>query len=399
MLRPDGTDMKGGHTNTDSEIRTPGVPGTTGGRRTWRAALADLVLGREANQRLRVTRSLTAMFVFIVCILVAEYAVAHRLSSAFAAHALQAGMILWMAMVYATLRSGLNLRFADPALTLPQIIGACIWITVAYVVFAPVRGALLMLLALALVFGIFNLNARGRRICNGFAVGSLGIAMIVMSHLRPADFPPHVEIIHFLLVATILPVESMLGAQLGNIRLRLRNQRNELEHALGCIREMATRDELTGLHNRRYMLDMFGHLISRLERSATRFSLCLIDLDHFKRINDTHGHGVGDEVLRRFADIADASLRESDMLARWGGEEFLVLLPDTGAEQACISAQRIRAALGDHITLHDHRELKVTFSAGVTEFRRGETVEQAIERADRALYHAKSEGRDRTALG
>jgi diguanylate cyclase (GGDEF)-like protein len=86
-----------------------------------------------------------------------------------------------------------------------------------------------------------------------------------------------------------------------------------------------------------------------MERSGARFCVCIADLDHFKHINDAHGHGVGDEVLCKFADIARTSLRESDLLARWGGEEFLFLLPDTGADQASVSIERVRASLAAQV--------------------------------------------------
>jgi diguanylate cyclase (GGDEF)-like protein len=367
-------------------------------RITWVARAAQGVLGSEPHQRLRLGRALTSMLVFFVCIVLAEYAVLHQMAPVTSARILQAGMLTWMTAIYVTLRSGFNKRFADPALTLPQILAASTWITVAYAIFAPVRGALLMLLALALVFGIFNLNARGRRICNTYAMMMMGLVMVVMPRLDPDAFPPHEEIIHFLLMATILPVVSVLGAQLGNIRLRLRRQRDELEKAFERIREMATRDELTGLHNRRYMLDMFAQQISRLERSGARFCVCIADLDHFKQINDAHGHGVGDEVLCTFADIARASLRESDMLARWGGEEFLFLLPDTGAEQARVSIERVRGALAAQRIVPTLPSLNITFSAGLTEFRHGEKADHAIERADQALYRAKNGGRNRTVL-
>lgn len=359
------------------------------------SAAGRLLLGTDANQRLRVSRALTSMLVFVVCIGLAEYAVQFRMASLAATRLLQAGVGVWMIIVYAALRSGWNLRLADPSMTLPQILGAEAWVTVSYLMFAPVRGALLMLLPLTLVFGIFNLDARGRRICNSFALGAIGLGMASMATLHPDVYPPHIELIHFVLVATILPVVSMLGAQLGNIRQRLRRQRNELELALERIQELATRDDLTGLYNRRYMQERLTQQISQVERSGGRFSLGLADLDHFKRINDTHGHGIGDQVLRQFADIAQICLRESDTLARWGGEEFLVLLPDTGPDQAALSMERLRAAVADLCTLREVRGLTVTISAGVTEYRPGETAEQAVERADQALYRAKAEGRNR----
>ena len=359
------------------------------------SAASRLLLGTDANQRLRVSRALTAMLVSVVCLGLAQYAMHFGMASPSAIHLLQAGMVVWMVIVYAALRSGWNLRLADPAMTLPQIMVAEAWVTVSYLMFAPVRGALLMLLSLTLVFGIFNLDARGRRICNSFALGAIGLGMATMATLHPDSYPPHIELIHFVLVATILPVVSMLGAQLGNIRQRLRRQRNELEQALERIRELATRDDLTGLYNRRYMQERLTQQINEVQRSGGRFSLCLADLDHFKRINDTHGHGIGDLVLRQFADIARSCLRESDTLARWGGEEFLVLLPDTATGQAAQSMERLRAAVAGQCALREVPGLKVTFSAGVTEYRSGETAEQAVERADRALYRAKAEGRNR----
>ena len=359
------------------------------------SAASRLLLGTEAHQRLRISRALTSMLVFVVCIGLAEYAMQFRMASPPAIRLLQAGVGVWMIIVYAALRSGWNLRLADPSMTLPQILGAEAWVTVSYLMFAPVRGALLMLLSLTLVFGIFNLDARGRRICNSFALGAIGLGMASMATLHPDSYPPHIELIHFVLVATILPVVSMLGAQLGNIRQRLRLQRNELEQALERIRELATRDDLTGLYNRRYMQERLTQQINEVQRSGGRFSLCMADLDHFKRINDTHGHGIGDLVLRQFADIARTCLRESDTLARWGGEEFLVLLPDTGTGQAAQSMERLRTAVAEQCALPEVPDLKVTFSAGVTEYRSGETAEQAVERADRALYRAKAEGRNR----
>lgn len=364
----------------------------------WLACTADLLLSREPHQRLRTSRALASMLVFFVCIVLAEYAVRHRMASATSAHLLQAGILIWMTMIYVALRSGFNKRFSDPALTQPQIMGATTWIAAAYMLFPSVRGALLTLLVLTLAFGILNLNARDRRICYTYAMALTGVSMIAASARNPHTFPPHEEIIHFVLVATILSVISMVGAQFGNVRQRLRGQRDELEKAFERIREMAIRDELTGLHNRRYMLDMFAQQISRLERSGARFCVCIADLDHFKHVNDAHGHGVGDEVLCAFTEIARASLRESDMLARWGGEEFLFLLPDTGADQAQVSIERVRAALAAQVLVPTLPSLAITFSAGLTEFRRGENADQAIERADLALYRAKDEGRNRTVI-
>lgn len=357
-----------------------------------------LVLDDEPRQRLRISRAFTSMLVYVICIGLAEYAVAHGMADPVATRLLQGGMIVWMVIVYATLRSGLNLRFRDPSLTFLQIMAAGAWITAAYIVFAPVRGALLMLLALTLVFSIFNLDRKRRRIYNGCVVVGTGLTMFTLSALRPDDFPAEVEMVHFVLTTAVLAVMGRLSEQLLAIRARLRTQRNELEAALTRIQELATRDALTGLPNRRHITDLFAQMARGAERTGSPLTVCLIDLDHFKRINDSYGHKAGDIVLQRFADTATGALRESDVLARWGGEEFLVLLPDTPAQKADQSMTRVRAALAQIRLVAASDAAKVTFSAGLAQFRPGESIEHAVERADFALYRAKSAGRDRCVI-
>ena len=123
----------------------------------------------------------------------------------------------------------------------------------------------------------------------------------------------------------------------------------------------------------------------------------LIDVDHFKAVNDTHGHLAGDRVLMRLGRLLSARFRREDLRCRWGGEEFLVLLPDTPGDQGIQGVQRMRASLEEG-PLVEKPEVKVTFSAGLTEFQPGETLEQAIERADQALYQAKARGRNCTKV-
>ncbi len=371
-------------------------------RRTgWRKALGslgDLVLSDDRKQRIRISRSMISMLVYVVCVALTGYGVANNMVPEGPVRWLQLGLVSWIVAVYAFLRSGLNERLKDPAMTLPQILGAQIWIAGSYITCAPFRGALLMLLCLVLVFGIFNLNTLGRRITNVYTVALLGAVMAWMSYHHPDQYPRKVELIHFILMATILPVVSMLGAQLSNMRAKLKRQKDELAEALQRIQEMATRDELTGLYNRRHMNELIVHAVKHMERSGQVFSLCIIDLDHFKRINDTHGHGVGDEVLRSFARMARQTLRETDSLARWGGEEFLLLLPETNNDQGLIGIQRIRSRLQELVIAQALPDLRITFSAGLTEFRVDDSAEQALERADQALYSAKAAGRNCTRL-
>lgn len=386
--------------NVDADRRSPPVEQVAPVRRSsgmrLLQALGSLVLSDDRKQRLRISRALTSMLVYVVCVALAGYGATNGLVDPGPVRALQLGLVSWIIVVYACLRSGFNERFADHALTLPQILGAQVWIAFSYIACAPFRGALLMLLCLVLVFGIFNLNARGRRITNVYTVTLLGAVMGWMAYRHPEQYPGKVEFAHFVLMATILPVVSMLGAQLSDMRSKLKRQKNELAEALARIQEMATRDELTGLYNRRHMNEMLQHAIKHMERTGRSFSLCILDLDHFKLVNDTHGHIVGDDVLRHFARLARQTLRDTDVLARWGGEEFLMLLPETRQELGLIAVQRIRQQLQDFVIAPSVPTLRTTFSAGLTEFRLGETIEQAIERADHALYDAKHGGRNCT---
>jgi len=216
----------------------------------------------------------------------------------------------------------------------------------------------------------------------------------------PLRYEPRVEILHFLFAVVVLSGTSSLAIRLGKLRSRLAAQKDELTDALGLNRELATRDALTGLLNRRAMVELLAREHPRIVRGQGPLAVALLDIDWFKRINDSLGHGAGDEVLRRFANVLKIQLRAADALARWGGEEFLLLMPGTRLDDARVVLERLRsevcAGAGfDGIAT----ELKVTFSAGVVEFAEGESQDAAIDRADRALYQAKQNGRNRVEAG
>ncbi|HEX3138980.1 MAG TPA: GGDEF domain-containing protein, partial [Rhizobacter sp.] len=201
-----------------------------------------------------------------------------------------------------------------------------------------------------------------------------------------------------MLVAIMLPSVGVLAGQLSRLRHRLREHGAELERALELNRQVAIRDELTGLYNRRHVLALMQQETSRAERSGRALSLALIDIDHFKCINDQHGHGQGDEVLRAFATCARTALRESDTLGRWGGEEFIVMLPETPAEAAIGVLARVHRALAELRFDAISPALRVSFSAGIAVFEAGESLAACIERADQAMYAAKQGGRDRSVV-
>ncbi|AOY88447.1 GGDEF domain-containing protein [Marinobacter salinus] len=165
------------------------------------------------------------------------------------------------------------------------------------------------------------------------------------------------------------------------------------------LRLLATTDPLTGLLNRRHMTYLADREMARFNRSGHPVGVLLLDIDHFKAINDEFGHEVGDQVLASVADILRNQLREQDLVSRWGGEEFLIILPDTGIEKAQVSAERIRQAILDFDWRSVTRtDVHLTTSAGVSEFRCGERLGAAVSRADRALYRGKAGGRNRVEL-
>lgn len=367
----------------------------TGG---WTRHLLTLLMTDDPRQRLRIQRFLVAAANFVICTIVLTYAVSIGAVDARWGHLLSAYMMGNVAMFYLLLRSGVNLRFADPALTLPQILIALTCVVGAYAILEGSRGACLILLALVLVFGMFNLDARQTRLAAFFALALQGGTMLLMALLAPQRYTPRQELINFLFACTSLPTISLLSGQLSELRKRLQARKDELAEALERIQMLATRDELTGLFNRRHMMETL-HLQKKFcARGARSFCIALLDIDHFKHVNDTHGHGVGDEVLRQFAQSVQLALRDSDVIARWGGEEFMVMLSDCRLDQAEAGLARVRERLADVMVSSTVPGLRITFSAGLAEQRHDETLDQSIERADQALYRAKRGGRDRTEL-
>ncbi|WP_426192049.1 putative bifunctional diguanylate cyclase/phosphodiesterase [Massilia sp. DWR3-1-1] len=172
----------------------------------------------------------------------------------------------------------------------------------------------------------------------------------------------------------------------------------KLERALNFINELAIRDELTGVHNRRHLLALIDAERARSARAARPFCLCLLDIDFFKRINDTYGHSAGDEVLRAFAHAVQQQVRDTDSFGRYGGEEFLLMLPETPIEAAAALVERIRAAVEALRFADIDGALAMTVSIGVAQFRTGDTIAQSIARADEALYMAKARGRNRVVF-
>jgi diguanylate cyclase (GGDEF)-like protein len=159
---------------------------------------------------------------------------------------------------------------------------------------------------------------------------------------------------------------------------------------------MASTDALTGLSNRRRLMEIATYELARIARTPRPLSVIVCDIDHFKKINDQHGHSCGDHMLSLVAKTINSAVRLQDTTSRWGGEEFLVLLPETDLATAQIVAERIRNAVAARSTCCDKFTLSVTLTLGVSEWQPGERFEDCIARADDALYTGKQAGRNRT---
>jgi diguanylate cyclase (GGDEF)-like protein len=228
------------------------------------------------------------------------------------------------------------------------------------------------------------------------AAGALSVAVGYMAldlFLRQAEphvvLPPHlVTWLHHVNLATMLAILSALA--LTYYRLV---QRSETR-----LHELACTDPLTQLRNRRFMMEVAQHEAAVFQRGGRPLSLLLGDIDHFKRVNDLHGHAVGDGVLRAIARVLRDGVREVDHVARWGGEEFLVLLPGTELDEAQQVADRLREAVGELAEIEGRGGLSLSITLGLAELEPGESIEQALRRADQALYEGKQAGRNRVVL-
>jgi len=181
------------------------------------------------------------------------------------------------------------------------------------------------------------------------------------------------------------------------VHLKIKSLQDELKQSNERLKQLSNTDPLTHLHNRRYMMEMLAREIRRAERKGTHLSLIMMDIDHFKKVNDQYGHQSGDAVLQALAKLAAMGLRNYDCAARYGGEEFVLVLPETTHDDAMTMAERIRERIQAHSFTGQIRSLKATISIGVATYPAPfiSSIDDLIREADEALYRAKAAGRNR----
>jgi diguanylate cyclase (GGDEF)-like protein len=153
-------------------------------------------------------------------------------------------------------------------------------------------------------------------------------------------------------------------------------------------------DHLTGIYNRQYLDQVLDAEVERVDRYHSKLSLVMMDLDDFKRVNDTYGHLVGDDVLVKSVETIHHLVRKTDTFGRWGGEEFILICPETDLHQASQLAEKVRAAIE---TTEFSQDIRLTFSLGVAQYHAGESVNECVDRADRNLYRAKRNGKNQVS--
>ena len=299
-------------------------------------------------------------------------------------------------------KTGFNLRFRDPSLTSVQIIVAMLLQTYLLALVGEIRGTILVAYCLILLFGVFQMSRTAYLMHAALALVCYAALIAINQIVGIYPQTLTVAFLEWFVLACFLLWLIILGSYIRELRERLQQRHSTLQQhqqtlktMMDQLQNLASTDALTNLPNRRYFIDEARRRNTLLARGQS-MGLALIDLDHFKRINDLYGHSAGDQVLQEFARIARANLRGNDMVARFGGEEFVLLLDtcDLATLHHCV--ERIRQGLANHAFTALPADVRCTLSAGICLIHPEDDLEWRISQADQALYQAKAEGRNCT---
>jgi len=347
-------------------------------------------------RRSLMTTGLACLFMAL-CVLAMQLAVAAGLAQPGPVHWWSVASAGCVVLSFVLIRSGLTRHWHDPAFTMVQISCALISNAVAYAIAGEARGIGPPVLAVVMMFGVFGLTPAQikKLLVLGTVVFATAGAIVQWGHPEDAP-PPALAALYMLMVVLVLVFSTMLALHMEALRTQLKIQRRELALAIEREQELATRDELTGLPNRRYLAEAMRIRRLNAQRTGQPLLLAQLDLDFFKSINDTYGHAAGDIALQGFAKIVSGQVRASDILARWGGEEFVLLMCDTSVSDGAAVLERVRAAVASTpVILPEGRRIRFSVSIGAVQWQPGEASAALLARADAALYEAKHQGRNR----
>ncbi len=309
------------------------------------------------------------------------------------------GIILMLmagnAIFYLVLRSGYNKRLKDPSLTMPQMVMGALFAVVVIFHAEAVRGVMLLIFLVVFTFGVFRLHVRQFLHLTVLVLASYGGSIIYLTHFHPGRINTEQEILSWVVLASILIWFSFIGGYINRLRSDGMRFNAELTQAMATIADLAIHDELTQVYNRRHVFTILQREKSLADRGMASFAVCMLDLDHFKQVNDTYGHMAGDAVLKTTAQAIQKNIRAADYLARYGGEEFILVLTYPDVEDGLKCAERICRFCAEQRFAGLPDAFRITISGGVTAYRPSESVDDLVKRADEALYYAKGNGRNR----
>lgn len=369
---------------------------TAGASESGRPRLTVERLARRARQRRQIQSMIGACFVLDAVVLMI-YAHAGTTSILVAASYALTGLSLVAVYVLLSER-GFHERFRDHYLVAPQSAVNMVNLLV-FTYIAPEVGVL-FLCNLFVVFSFGALRTSARQTAVVWTIMVLGLAALFLGTDKEIGMPTgsRIDRLATMLVFALTIGRCMyLGILSSSMQQSLYQGGKKLKEAYRRIEELAELDELTGSYNRRCIMRLLDAEIEKSRQAGTPCAVALIDLDWFKRINDVHGHPVGDEVLRTFAITIFANIRPDDRFGRYGGEEFLLLLPGTASEAASRMLDRLRSIVAELDWSAFSPGMRVTISAGVVTLRDADTADTFLARADSALYSAKAQGRNRIA--
>jgi diguanylate cyclase (GGDEF)-like protein len=305
------------------------------------------------------------------------------------------------AAVALAIHRGWNLRFRDKDLMVPQFY-ASVAVMLGGLVLTP-QLSVLFLVGLLVIYSFGMMRFGPRQFNAAWVLVGVSTATALfavrgrLGQMAPTD---RSVAILALFIFMVLRQLTVFGTGVTALRNRLSEKNRQLAESLNRIEQMARHDDLTGALNRHAFMEAMSDERTRTLRTGQPFAVALLDIDHFKSVNDRFGHLSGDAVLKAFCELVRVTLRSTDRLGRFGGEEFILLLVLVeGGDAARIAAERIRNAIEEYDWGQVVPGLSITTSLGLAVFERADTIETMIARADRALYAAKDAGRNRTEVG
>lgn len=303
--------------------------------------------------------------------------------------------VVGIGVFYVLVRSGMASSLAkEPSLAFQRVLFNASMVVLAYALIPMARGLALQWLCLTILFDMRRMSKAQIRLAAASAYAMLVGTVLLILECSPSSIDMGAEFVNVAMASVTLCV-LLVVTQIGQgVNQHRKQQQLELERTVAQLNAQSIRDGLTQLFNRRHFQTLLDEEVRRSHRCRRPFCVAILDIDFFKRVNDQHGHAIGDVVLREVSRLAQAAIGPTHALARWGGEEFLLLMPETPLSAALNTLEAVRRAISEHDWGQYAQGLRVTLSAGACEHDNGLNLSPTLERADRALYQAKHGGRD-----